>query len=298
MEEINEVGEKIYQVQVRKTGLDGLYTVYIITEEQGVLIDPGPGSIVPSIQKAMKTIGLETLAYIIPTHIHIDHGGGTGVLADLFTDARVVLHENGKKHFVDPTRLIASTRMAFGDDFESFLGPLLPIPESRVIVPEDGDEICVEGRKLRIIHAPGHAPHHIAVFDEKTQGLFCGEALGKRLPSDPSCPLPCSAPPGFDMDVYLDTIKKLEAIKPKTLFYAHDGVADTPEDLIPRVAENTRIFGEKMLEILQNSETDADALSSLHDFIVDRFGIAREDLDEKMAVGGFRLYYKRKGLLS
>ena len=297
MEEINERGDNIYQIQVRKAGLSGIYTVYIIDEGKGVLIDPGPGSIVPHIEKAMETIGLTDLEYIIPTHIHIDHGGGTGVLAQRFPEAKVVLHHAGKKHYVDPTRLIASTRMAFGDDFESFLGPLLPIPESRLIIPEDGQEIAVNGRTLRIIHAPGHAPHHIAIFDVSTKGLFCGEALGKRLPSNPSAPLPCAAPPGFDMDVYLETIEKLKALEPRTLFYAHDGVAENPSELIVKVAQNTKIFGDRMLKILQDNGSDADALFQLHEFIVDRFGIDMGDLDEKMAVGGFRLFFKRKGLL-
>ena len=295
MEKIAELGDRIYQLQVSKKGLDGLYAVYFIDEGKGVLIDPGPGSIVPSIEKAMATIGLADLGYIIPTHIHIDHGGGTGVLARRFPEARVVLHHAGKKHYVDPTRLIASTRMAFGEDFESFLGPLWPVPESRMIVPEDGEEIAVGGRRLRIIHAPGHAPHHIAIFDVSTRGLFCGEALGKRLPSRPSAPLPCAAPPGFDMDVYLETIEKLKALEPRRLFYAHDGTADNPSELIARVSENTRVVGARMLEILRDNPSDAEALVKLHEFISDRFGIDAADLDEKMAVGGFRLFYKRKG---
>jgi len=297
MEEINEVGDKIYQIQVQKQGLNGRYTVYIIKEGQGVLIDPGPASIIPSIQAGMKAIGLENLAYIIPTHIHIDHGGGTGSLAQLFPQAKVVLHELGKKHFIDPTRLISSTKMAFGDDFENFLGPILPVPESRMIIPSDGEEIFVNGRKLRIVHAPGHAPHHIVVFDLKNKGLFCGEALGKRLRSAPSSPLPNAAPPGFDMEVYLETIQKLKALNPRTLFYAHDGVGKDPEKLIASVIENTKIFADMMLKILQNCETNADALSRIEEFVVDRFGIDKQDVDETMAVGGFRHYYKKKGLI-
>lgn len=298
MEEIREVGDRIYQVHVPREGSNYVYTVYIICEEQPVLIDPGPASILPAIEKAMKHIGLNNLAYIIPTHIHIDHGGGTGSLAKIFPEARVILHELGKKHLVDPSRLISSTKMAFGDDYETFLGPILPIPESRVIIPSDGEELTAGERKLKIIHAPGHAPHHIVVFDLKTEGLFCGEALGRRLRSALSSPLPNAAPPGFDMEVYLETIKKLAALTPRTLYYAHDGVGDAPDALIAAITENTRIYADGMLDILRTTQTNVEALSKIEEFVADRFGVDKADADERMAVDGFRVYYRKKGILA
>ncbi|MFC1886452.1 MBL fold metallo-hydrolase [Thermodesulfobacteriota bacterium] len=297
MEEITEIGDGIYQLQVEKQGLSGVYTVFLIKAEQGILIDPGPASILPSIERGMKTIDLKHLKYIIPTHIHIDHGGGTGSLARLFPEARVILHEQGKKHMTDPARLIASTKMVFGDDFESFLGPIVPVPESRVVIPADGEEIMINGRKLNIIHAPGHAPHHIAIYDQKTDGLFCGEALGRRLRSAPLSPLPNAAPPGFDMEVYLATINKLKALSPKMLFYAHGGgVGNDPEALISNIAENTKIYADAMLAIIENTETDA--LTEIENFVVNRFGVDEKDVDEKMGLGGFRVYYKKMGLIS
>lgn len=297
MGEIKEVGHRIYQVQVPIEGRNYVYTVYIIYEEQAILIDPGPASILPAIERAMNRIGLNNLAYIIPTHIHIDHGGGTGSLAKLFPEARVILHELGKKHLIDPSRLISSTKMAFGDDYETFLGPILPIPESRMIIPSDGEELTAGERKLRIIHAPGHAPHHIVIFDLKTGGLFCGEALGRRLRSAPSSPLPNAAPPGFDMEVYLETIQKLAALNPRTLYYAHDGVGDAPDALIAAITENTRIYADGMLNILRSTETDTEALFKIQEFVADRFGVDKADADERMAVGGFRIYYRKKGAL-
>ncbi|MBL7175397.1 MAG: MBL fold metallo-hydrolase [Desulfobacteraceae bacterium] len=297
MEEIKEVGDRIYQVQVPMEGSNYVYSVYIIYEERAVLIDPGPASILPTIERAMNRIGLNNLAYIIPTHIHIDHGGGTGSLAKLFPEARVILHELGKEHLVDPSRLISSTKMAFGDDYETFLGPILPVPESRMIIPSDGEELSAGERKLRIIHAPGHAPHHIVIFDLKTGGLFCGEALGRRLRSAPSSPLPNAAPPGFDMEVYLETIQKLAALNPRTLYYAHDGVGEVPDALIAAITENTRIYADGMLNILRSTETDTEALFKIQEFVADRFGVDKADADERMAVGGFRVYYRKKGVL-
>jgi len=297
MEEIREVGDRTYQLQVRIERSTYVYSVYIIHEEQAALIDPGPASILPAIEKAMEHMGLGNLAYIIPTHIHIDHGGGTGSLAKRFPEAKVVVHELGKKHLVDPSRLVTSTKLAFGDNYETYLGPILPVPESRIIIPSDGMEIAAGKRKLRIIHAPGHAPHHIAVFDLKTKGLFCGEALGMRYPSAPESPTPSIAPPGYDMEIYLQTARKLAALNPRTLYYAHDGVGHTPDALIAALTKNTKIYTEGALDILRSTENDTEALSKIRDFIADRFGVDRAEADEGMAVAGFRVYFRKQEIL-
>jgi len=297
MEEIREVGDGIYQLQVRIAGSTYVYSVYIIHEEQAALIDPGPASILPAIEKTMERIGLRNLAYIIPTHIHIDHGGGTGSLAKRFPEAKVILHKLGEKHLVDPSHLVTSTKLAFGDDYETYLGPILPVPESRIIIPSDGMKINAGERKLQIIHAPGHAPHHIVVFDLKTKGVFCGEALGMRYPSAPEAPTPNIAPPGYDMEVYLQTIRKLAALKPRTLYYAHDGVGHTPDALITAITENTRIYTDGALDILRNTESDTEALFKIRDFISDRFGVDRAEADEGMAVAGLRVYFRKQGIL-
>ncbi len=191
---IEEVAEKIYTMEVRIPKVDTMFTVYLIHEEKGVLIEPGPTAAIHSIQKAMKQLGITDLAYIIPTHIHIDHAGAIGSLARLFPRAKVLLHPMGAKHAKDPTRLIESTKMAFGDDFEDLYGPILPVPESQVETPDDGATISFDGRELQVIYAPGHAPHHIAIFDRKTKGLFSGEALGLPLPGAESSALPVAAP--------------------------------------------------------------------------------------------------------
>ena len=297
MEKITEVGDRIYQLQVRMEKSTYVYSVYMIHEEQAVLIDPGPAAILPAIEQAMKRIGIGDLAYIIPTHIHIDHGGGTGSLAALFPGAKVVLHELGKKHMIDTSRLIASTKLAFGDAYETYLGPILPVPESRIIIPSDGMDLDVGGRELRIIHAPGHAPHHLAVFDVKTKGLFCGEALGMRYSSAPGSPTPSIAPPGYDMEIYLETVRKLAALNPRALYYAHDGVGRDPDALIAAITENTRIYTEGALDILRSTPSDTEALSKLRDFISEHFGVDRKEADEGMAVAGFGVYFKKQGLL-
>lgn len=152
---IEEVAEAIYRLEAQLPGARYIVSVYLIDDNGGVLIEPGPASMVPAIREGMKRLGIQRLSYIIPTHIHLDHGGGAGKLAELFQHSTVVFHPRAVKHALNPSRLIEATRMVYGDDFESTYGPILPVPESQVKVPADGEIICTNERELQIIHAPG-----------------------------------------------------------------------------------------------------------------------------------------------
>ncbi len=255
MIDIDEVAEGTYQLKTTLPGVDIVFSVYLIHETKGVLIEPGPAAAIPSIQEGMRHLGMEQLAYIIPTHIHLDHAGGVGKLAELFPQAKVVLHPQGVKHIIDSSRLIKSTKITYGDDFEAHYGPILPVPELQIEVPVDKEIITIDGRELQIIYTPGHAPHHIAIFDRKTRGLFCGEALGVPRSGDKSLALPSGAPPGFDLEIYLETMERLRELKPQILFYSHDGVGKEPEKLISEAAENSRIFGDIIMKALKRGET-------------------------------------------
>jgi len=294
MPEIQEVAEKTFRLEAPLPQVNNIFSVYLIQEGGGVLIEPGPAATTPHIQEGMKKLGMKGLAYVIPTHIHLDHGGGVGRLASLFPQAQVVLHPQGVRHMIDPARLIESTKMAFGPDWEQHYGPILPVPQAQVKTPQDGEVIPVDGRRLQIIYSPGHAPHHLSVLDQKTGGLFCGEALGVPEYGVDSPPLPYAAPPGFDLEVYLETMDKLRALKPKILFYSHGGVGREPEKLIPLAKENARAFGEIILKGLKAGETPEAIASRVQDYMSQKFHFKPDKTDPVMTIAGYLFYFKKK----
>ena len=294
---MEEVAEGTYRLEVRIPRVASIFAVYLIHETREVIIEPGPAATLPSIQEAMKQLGMKELAYIIPTHIHLDHAGAIGSLAQLFPQAKVLVHPLAAKHAVNPSRLIESTRMSYGDDFEVSYGPVLPVPESQVKIPEDGEIISIDGRELQFIYAPGHATHHMAIFDRKTRGLFCGEALGMPLPGAESSPIPMAAPPSFDIEVYLETIERLRKFSPRILFYSHNGVGNKPEELISKAVENTKIFGDIILKALRSGETTKAVNHRIQEYISRHLGASGEGVEMEMVVDGFIFYFKKKGLV-
>ncbi len=298
MVELKEVADRIYHFEASLPVMTSLFTVYLIKEEQGVVIEPGPAALVPRIQEAMKQLGMTELGYIIPTHIHVDHAGGSGKLAQLFPKAKVLVHPAGLKHAVDPSRLIESTKTVFGEDFEAGFGPILPVPESQIKVPQDGEIIKVDGRELQIIYAPGHAPHHIVIFDRSVNGIFCGEALGLPGEGGKHPPLPAVAPPSFEQEIYIGTMEKLRKLGAKMLFYSHGGVVGHDADrLVKQTEENTRILGEIILNALKEGGTNEQINRRVSERANSRFGTDMTEMDLALIVGGYDVYYRKKGLV-
>jgi glyoxylase-like metal-dependent hydrolase (beta-lactamase superfamily II) len=292
MTKVREVADKVYHFEPPITGMPQKPVVYLIQEDRGALIDPGPAAALPSILGAMSYLGMKDLSYIIPTHIHVDHGGGTGEMAKQFPQAKVVVHPRGVKHLLTPARLIESTKLVWGDDFEERLGPITPVPESQLEVPPDGGVISLGGRDLQIIHALGHSPNHIVILDRKLNGLFCGEALGL-----PGHQLPPVAPYSYEQEIYLETIEKLRELRPKILFYSHGGVEREPDKSMSRAADNARTYGRMILECLKMGESHEDIMRSVREDAAHRLGLLLEPQDLEIAVAGYTIYFQSKGLI-
>ena len=70
--------------------------VYILDADRPALVDTGIGTRYEAILDALAEVGIarEDLEYILPTHVHLDHAGGAGYLAEydaerFFRDARI-----------------------------------------------------------------------------------------------------------------------------------------------------------------------------------------------------------------
>jgi glyoxylase-like metal-dependent hydrolase (beta-lactamase superfamily II) len=291
MEDITEVADKVYRFEVPIPAMFVPAVAYFIKDGDGALIEPGPTAAIPAIQQAIAHLGLKELAYIIPTHIHVDHAGGVGALARLFPNAKVLVHPRGARHLVNPAHLVEVTERIYGDDFETRSGSVLPVPESQLKVTVDGEVIILGGRELQIIHAPGHSSHHFVILDKSLNGLFCGEALGV-----PPYLLPSVAPYSFDQDAYLDTIENLRKLHPSMLFYSHGGIEMEPGTAMSKAAENAHIYGGMVLEAIRKGDPRADIALRFAADVRRRFGLLFEPEGAEMFVTGYSMYYEKKGL--
>ena len=293
MVDVREVADKVYRFETPIVGMFYTPVVYLIDAPGGVLIEPGPAVAMPSIQEAMAQLGMKDLSYIIPTHIHVDHGGGAGALAKLFPSAKVIAHPRGARHLVSPERLIESTKLVWGQDFEQTLGPIIPIPQSQLMAVADGETTSVGDRELQIIHALGHSPHHIVILDRKLNALFCGEALGL-----PGHQLPPVAPFSFEQDTYMATIESLRRLHLDALFYSHGSIGRDPSRLMSRALENARVYSSLILEAAGKGNAPEEIMRLVGEDFQRRCGQRLAKGDIEILVAGYMVYFKSKGLLA
>ena len=173
-----------------------------------------------------KNIQRENVDYIILTHIHLDHAGGAGELIKHLPNAKVIVHEYGAHHLIDPSKLRAGVIDVYGElFFKQYLGDLIPIPESKIIIAKDNDSITLGKRTLTFIDTPGHARHHICIWDEKSRGIFSGDTLGvsyREFDTERGTLIfPPTTPIQFDPDAWKDTINQLMALQPKYAYLTH-----------------------------------------------------------------------------
>ncbi len=252
---VSQVAEGIYLIDPEDRP-GNTCSVYLIVDRRLSLVETGPTVQVETILKGLAQIGYPptSIDYIIPTHIHLDHGGGVGYAAHQFPHTMVVVHERGARHLVDPSKLIAGTKQIYGEDFEQEYGPILAVPEERLKVVRDGDIIPLGDRQLRVIYSPGHAPHHICLLESTSRGLFCGEALGAYFAQENKV-TPLANPGEFDLELALETINKLRGVTPQMLFFSHFGVVREVSGLIIEQADKTaRLYGDIVLAAMRQGE--------------------------------------------
>jgi len=292
---LSEVADNIYRLELPIYFVGYPAVIYIINGPAPVLVDPGPASAIPAIQEALAHLSIKQLDYIFLTHLHMDHFGGAGALSKLHLKAKVAVHPQYAKHAINPSRLRSVFKIIWGADFESRFGKVEAVSKDRLLLPADGDVVAAGDREYQFIYTPGHAPHHMAILDRQTKGLFCGEALGV-----PDFQMPAAPPNSFDMDAYIASSHKLLAMKLglEMLYYSHGTAEREPEALIARNAENARVFGEVVREGIALGEKSEAICRRVDEHAFKMYGVRLPERAVSVTAAGFILFYNEKALLS
>lgn len=199
------------------------------------IIETGTKDTVPLILKCLEQLGLspEQVKYIIPTHVHLDHAGGVGLLMQTMPAATLVVHEKGARHMIDPSKLQAGATAVYGEaEFNKTYGNLLPVAKERVISPGHKETLKLGERVLTFLDTPGHARHHFCVFDESSESFFTGDTFGLAYQelTNGNGPFlfPTTTPVQFDPEALKNSIKLLLEYAPQRMFLTHYGVLDNP----------------------------------------------------------------------
>lgn len=314
------VEDRIFLIDTLYLGRKEFAASYFI-ESNGELavIETNTNHAVPRILSAIENEGfsLEQVKYVILTHIHLDHAGGAGLLMEKLPSAKLVVHPRGARHMSSPDKLIDSVKKVYGEDeYHRLYGNILPVPEEKLIEAEDGIIIRIGDRELILKESPGHAKHHLVIFDKVSSSLFSGDALGIGYPLFRyrwgMLIFPSTSPVQFDPRSAVETYKMILALKPAKIMLTHYGVVenvdniyknlmswidfavDTSEDLIEKNYEEDElhkiilkstweVFNKKIMEIRGTQLTDEEK-----DYLF---------LDADLNSKGLAIYIKQKKLI-
>lgn len=246
----------------------GLAAIHLIEEAgEAALIDTGTSHSVPHVLEVLAKKGLapEQVAYVILTHVHLDHAGGAGELMRRLPRARLVVHPRGARHMIDPAKLIAGAVAVYGaGEAARAYGQVRPVPAERVVEAHEGFTLDLNGRRLLFLDTAGHARHHCCIVDEASHAVFSGDTFGISYRefdvNGREFIFPATTPVQFDPAAAHASIDRLLAFNPQQMFLTHFSrvtqirrLADDLHDMLEafvRLAHSVRRSGENRHRLL------------------------------------------------
>ncbi|HID28962.1 MAG TPA: MBL fold metallo-hydrolase [Desulfobacterales bacterium] len=223
---LNEEDCRLIEIKQKIAGFDHFIGSWVNRGDINFVVDVGPANSVDSLIEALVTLNMERVDYILLTHTHIDHAGGLAGFMEHFPMARVVCHEKGIKHLVDPSVLWEGSRKALGGIAEAY-GPPKAVHQERCI-PHTEAHI----KDLVMIETPGHAPYHLS-FSYRGS-LFAGEAAGNYFSIRDMDYLRPATPARFFLKDFLKSVDRLTAFEDQRICYAHFGDAPNSRHMLNR----------------------------------------------------------------
>lgn len=221
------------------------------------LIDPGPSSTLPALRASLSSAGIamSDVTALLLTHIHLDHGGAAGTLVRENPRLRVYVHEKGAPHMVNPEKLIASATRLYGNAMDQLWGEIGPVPPEAIVVLKGGERIAAAGHSLDVAYTPGHASHHVSYLARDAGVAFVGDTAGIRIRPD-GFVLPATPPPDIDLEQWRDSLARIGAWRPDTLFLTHFGPSSPVAPHISELVDHLERASRMVQASLAREESD------------------------------------------
>lgn len=214
--EVEEVVQGVYTL-TEPGHQEWVRSFLVLGQREAALIDTGMG--IDNIRPIVESL-TDLPIRVILTHSHWDHIGSVGQFE------QVAIHPAEKESLAQGAPLGSERlqslqsqlrRKCFGRPWPPYFDPAryeLPgYPDAETI--EEGDEIDLGGRVLRVLHTPGHSLGSISLLDTAHRHLYIGDTFYYG-------PLYCE-----DFETYLATARRLAHLADQVdlVFSSHNELA-------------------------------------------------------------------------
>jgi glyoxylase-like metal-dependent hydrolase (beta-lactamase superfamily II) len=209
----------------------GLACFYLLQRAgEYALVETGTAYSLENLDYVLNARGIapESIIYVIPTHVHLDHAAGAGAMMRRFPHATLLVHPRGARHLVNPERLVAAATAVYGEArFSELYGRIEAVAADRVREMADGEVLTLGDTRLEFRHMRGHANHHFCIWDETSSGWFTGDTFGISYPwfrfDGGAYIIPATAPNQFDPVALMESVEILRSYSPDRLYLTHWG---------------------------------------------------------------------------
>lgn len=305
MENITQLHDGLWLTDIHFQHEPGIIGIYVLSGNgQVALVDVGPTTSLPTLLDNLASLGIrnEEVTHILLTHIHLDHAGAAGSITKHLPNAKVYVHGIGAPHLISPDKLLASATRIYGTQMETLWGEVLPVPEDRVVILQDGEEIAVAGRKLKALYTPGHASHHIAYYNASESSIFTGDVTGVHLQSVDYV-RPPTPPPDLDLEKWNTSLDLIESLNPEVMFLPHFGPSHNPAEHIRELRERLQFWGEVVLSGMRQQKSEEAIIEMLKEATLPELSHLGADSHDvhlfelatnyPMSVQGYERYYQK-----
>ena len=252
---VTRIEEHIHLIDLEPAGVEDLIASYVLKGNRVGIIESGPSSTVQNLLSGLEELNVKTedVAYVAVSHIHLDHGGGAGILLKHLPRAKLIVHPRGAPHMVNPEKLWNQATQVLGERITRIYGRPEPVPQERIITAADGMVIDLGGDvKLKVVETLGHASHHLSYYDKLSDGIFTGDSAGIYV--DKADVVVPTSPPPFRLDIALASIDKMMRLKPKSLYYTHFGKGTDAVERLRTYKEQLKLWARIAKEGIERGE--------------------------------------------
>ena len=251
--------------------------IYLLKQKSKVIIiETGTNYSVPHVKVALSQIGLSfsDVSYVIPTHVHLDHAGGAGLLMMQCQNAALVVHPRGARHLIDPSKLVTGAKAVYGENkFKEYYGEIFPIDANRVIQADDNFILDFDGRELRFIDTPGHARHHFCIWDKATKSMFTGDTFGISYRDldhqDELYILPSTSPVQFDPEALIQSINRIMEFKPERVCLTHFSAIKPTKKATNKLIESIHFVSNLAFKYADKNDSESIIYKKMMDYFLE-----------------------------
>jgi glyoxylase-like metal-dependent hydrolase (beta-lactamase superfamily II) len=198
---------------------------YFLAGRAPVLIDAGVGA-----DAHLDEIARHHAAgpvHVVVTHGHVDHVSGVEALARRWPATRF-------------------SKLPWPDRDRRYPVAWQPL--------QDGAQIAAGDETLEVIHTPGHAPDHVVLWHAPSRTLISGDLVVVGT----TVVIPATN--GGSLSQYLQSLRRILALKPARLLPAHGPAIDDPERIVRRYLDHRHERERQVLSALEAGTRTVDAL--------------------------------------